>query len=301
MSILIVGSSGFIGSNLVSDLNKKGHTIGIDRVVPPSEAEKSPHLFFRADITNDNFIEKVGAEMAAFVEPGEISACIHLAAVAAPRIAASDPGKAWDTNVRGTFNVLGLCRNLGIRKFVFASSAHVYGISPRYLPTDENHPLALHDTYTVTKIAGEKLCELFHSNYQMSTTILRLFNVYGPGQSPDYFLGVKLRQAMEKKEITLMNGDVTKDWIHSSDAVKAFELAAQSEYVGAINIGTGIETSLKTMAGIIATSKSLPVVDEPGSDNSPTRMLCDNRLARSVLGWEPEVSVLFGLNQLLYP
>lgn len=307
MSILVTGSSGFIGRNLIAYLHsKKLNVIGIDKVFPEFTPHLNrPDLAYLADITSEQYMqsaEKYLLEVPSqeWVTPNQkIDACIHLAAIAAPRLAATDPQTAWDTNVRGTYNVLNLCRNLGVRKFIFASSAHVYGISPRYLPTNESHPLAMHDTYTTTKIVGESLCNLFHSNYRLSTTILRLFNAYGPGQSNDYFMGVKLKQARSGGPITLMNSSVTKDWIYIDDVVKAFFMASQSEYVGPLNIGTGIETDLGTIAKQIGLFYDLQVTEEPGSDNSPSRMACDNYLAKSVLGWKPEVDIRTGLYQTM--
>lgn len=309
MSILVTGSSGFIGRNLVAYLHsRKLNIVGIDKVFPDHTPHLDrPDLVYAADITNEQAISSVQKNLLANIitgpdnskTPGKIDACIHLAAVAAPRLAASDPMTAWDTNVRGTYNVLNLCRNLGIHKFVFASSAHVYGISPRYLPTNESHPLAMHDTYTTTKIVGESLCDLFHSNYRLSTTVLRLFNAYGPGQSDDYFMGVKIKQAREGGPITLMNSSVTKDWVYIDDVVKAFFMASQSEYVGALNIGTGAETDLGTIARQIGHFYDLQVTEEPGSDNSPSRMACDNYLAKSVLGWKPEIDLRTGLHKTM--
>lgn len=296
MTTLITGSSGFIGRHLVSRLQNRGEdVIGLDIVFDPEVDQ--PNTTVYCDITNDLTMKLVEQQLSGY--RSKIDSCIHLAAVASPRIAAGDPRTAWDTNVRGTHNVLKLCNNVGIRKIVFASSAHVYGISPKYLPTNESHPLALLDTYTTTKIAGEMLCQLFHSNYNLSTTVLRLFNAYGPGQSEDYFIGVKLKQARSGGQITLMNGSVTKDWVFIDDAARAFEAALHTEYVGAINIGTSVETSLEYIANRIGRFFNLPVKIEEGSDNSPTRMLCDFSLAKGVLSWTPNTPLNDGLDILM--
>lgn len=286
MSLLVTGAAGFIGRRLLQSTNEK--IIATDKV--PMHHLRAGDAGFLWDITEERKARSL---------PSGIRACVHLAAIAAPRQAQSDPKLAWDTNVRGTFNVLSLAREFGIRKFVFMSSAHVYGISPKYLPTDESHPLALHDTYTTTKIAGEQLCRLFHSNYGMSTTILRLFNGYGVGQSPDYFIGKKLEQAATSRRVTIMNGGVTKDWIYVDDIVEAILLAIESEFVGPINIGTGTETDLHSLAARIAGAFDAELVLEEGDDGSPTRMCCDPRRAKSILGWEPLVTVEEGIERLV--
>src|SRR4029077_19456832 len=167
----------------------KGHDVlGIDI------AERWPAML-RYDIRHESHLLSMN-----MVEGcRNLEGIIHLAAIASPRLAQDDPDVSWSTNVQGTYNVLQLAKALGVPRFVFLSSAHVYGISPKYFPTDERHPLALQDTYTSTKIAGEQLCRLFYDNCGISYVTLRLFNAYGVGQSKDYFLGVKLAQARERR------------------------------------------------------------------------------------------------------
>jgi len=303
VNVLITGAAGFIGSKLVKHLMQFSSSLlsqhryqvlaldiaRMDHLGLPSENE------IYCDITLDDHMTKLAEVM----KERKVTACIHLAAIAAPRMAAADPMNAWNTNVRGTHNVLTLMRLASIRKVVFASSAHVYGISPRYMPTDENHPLALQDTYTTTKIMGEQLCQLYHSNYGLSPTILRLFNAYGPGQSADYFIGVKLGQAQRGEPISLMNADVTKDWVYIDDVIDAFERALHTEFVGPINIGTGVETSLRQIAARIAGAYDVPVIPDPHLDTGPTRMCCDDRRASSILTWKAMTTIEQGIANLI--
>lgn len=292
MKVLITGSAGFIGQHLVKRLS----------------AMYAPHahpLELDIKFLDDRYVDirdekatRRAREMLSHVEDG-IDACVHLAAIAAPRQAQADPKLAWETNVLGTYNVLTLCRELDIRKFVFMSSAHVYGISPKYMPSDEWHPLSLLDTYTSTKIAGEKLCELFHSNYGLSATCLRLFNAYGPGQSKDYFIGAKIEQAKAGGPVTLMNGEVTKDWVWVEDVVDAIVRSLRTDYVGPINVGTGSSTSLGQIAAQISESFGVALVPDSAVDKGADHMLCDNARAKDVLHWEPKVVFADGLKRLI--
>jgi UDP-glucose 4-epimerase len=286
MRILVTGSAGFIGQKLCLALRGRG-----DEVVELDKVE-STFPVIRCDIRDDVTMASLPVII------GSVDACVHLAAIAAPRQAEADPQLAWETNVRGTHNVLSLCRKLGVKKVVFTSSAHVYGISPKYMPTDENHPLALLDTYTTTKILGEKICELYHSNYGISYTACRLFNAYGPGQSKDYFLGVKLAQARAGGPVTIMNGGVTKDWVWVHDVVDALALAVSNPYVGPLNIGTGVETSLRQIADMVAEGYGTTVEPDPGVDPGPTRMCADASRAERVLGWRSKISLDQGLRQM---
>jgi UDP-glucose 4-epimerase len=282
--VLVTGAAGFIGRKLCGRFRAGG-----DEVIMLDKEPLVSDIAILCDIRDD---ERMGALPTIL---GRVDACVHLAAIAAPRQAEADPQLAWETNVRGTHNVLALCRRVGISKVVFASSAHVYGISPRYMPTDEGHPLALLDTYTTTKILGEELCQLFYDNYDISYTTCRLFNAYGPGQSPDYFMGKKLSQAISGGPVTIMNGGVTKDWVWVFDVVEALFLATRTPYVGPLNIGTGVETSLREIADQIAEAFAMSVVPDAGQDIGPTRMCSDSKRAERVLGWRPEVSFASGL------
>jgi nucleoside-diphosphate-sugar epimerase len=284
MKVLVIGSEGFIGKHLVPRLSKECEVVTLD--------ETGANGSFKADIRES--LTVTGAALGSL--PKDITHFVHLAAIASPRIADKDRELAWAVNVHGTHNVLDYARTLGARKVIFLSSAHVYGISPKYMPSDEHHPLALHDTYTTTKILGEQLCQLFHENYGLSYTTLRLFNGYGPGQSPDYFQGQKLKEA-KTGHMTLRGAGVTKDWVYVDDVVDAIFRALLTEYVGPINVGTGVETSLLEIATYIAKSFSatIDLVEDGPNDPGPSRMRADINRARKVLGWIPRVGFEEGL------
>lgn len=292
MKVLVTGAAGFIGRHLVRQLAREHGVHGLDIV----SMDDLPPLVERwsVDITNTPEMAALASELVA----DKIDACVHLAAIASPPIAQRDPMRAWATNVLGTYNVLQLIYKARIPRVVFFSSAHVYGISPKYLPTDESHPLALHDMYTTTKILGEELCRLFYANHGVSYCTLRLWNAYGPGQSSDYFIGAKINQAKTGR-LTIRNATVTKDWVHITDVVRATELALGSAYVGPLNIGTGIETNLQAIVNQISTAFDVPVVSENVPDEGPTRMCADWRRAETTLGWAPQVPVAAGLSELL--
>jgi UDP-glucose 4-epimerase len=289
--VLVTGAGGFIGKHLVNALMDHKHQVtGLDN----RPGSMSPDLLYSQRWYSD--ITELNTEG----PPNEpvIDACIHLAAIASPPLAAKDPARAFDVNVRGTQNVLQLCQRIGCPRVVFFSSAHVYGISPKWLPTNETHPLWMQDTYTTSKILGEQLMQLYWENHGLSYCTLRLSNAYGPNQSSDYFIGAKLKQAREGK-LTLRNGGVTKDWIHVSDVSRAAIAAIGSSYVGPINIGTGVETPLGAIVGLIGRDYGIPIEFEDVQQEGPTRMAADWRRAKQVLGWEPQVSFRDGLKELI--
>jgi nucleoside-diphosphate-sugar epimerase len=193
--------------------------------------------------------------------------------------------------------MLKLAVESGTRRFILGSSGHVYGVSPRYLPSDERHPLATFDTYTTSKLLGEHLCQLFYENYGLSYAAIRLFNCYGPGQQLGYFIPDKILQA-QAGNFGLRGALVTKDWIYIDDVVRAYTSALDSAFVGAVNIGTGIETDLETIARTIARAFGVHVVLQ-ATASPPTRMLCDWGRAQRVLGWQPEISLEEGLERTI--
>lgn len=310
-TVVVTGAEGFIGTHLCKRLLREGHVVvGIDNKNPDGCSVYSHtdghvgSIYFHSDIRDQAEMKLVADE----IKGGElpiVNAVFHLAAVAAPNVARDDPDKAWSTNVMGTHNVLQLALQLGqqrvLPRVIFFSSAHVYGISPKYIPTDEFHPLALYDTYTTTKILGEQLCQLFYRNHGLPYTTLRLFNAYGPGQSDVYFVGKKIAQA-RTGSMTIWNGDVTKDWVYVEDVVDACLLAMETGYVGALNVGTGVETSLRRMIAILAGHYQIPSERIQQEDSpppgGPTRMLADWRLIRRILGWTPKTAVEVGLAKI---
>ena len=281
MRVLVTGATGFIGRHVCKALLAHGHhVIGLDI----ADSVRDMRTWMQADIT------KPLAPV-----PG-LDAVIHLAAIAAPRECDADLTRAFDVNVNGTLQVLRMALESGARKVIFASSAHVYDVPPRYFPTDEAHPLRLNNTYTTTKLLGEQLCELFWENHGLPYTTLRLFNVYGPGQAPGYFIPDQLAKAA-KGDFELSGSNITKDWVHVTDVARAFVLALESTYVGALNVGTGVETDLGTIASIIAEAYGVQVGTHPAA--IPTRMSADWHRAQRILGWSPKVSLPEGLHELL--
>jgi UDP-glucose 4-epimerase len=277
MRIAVTGASGFIGKHVSLALSIIGHeVIELDLV-------GSPHV--RADITKP--LDRIP----------NLDAVIHLAAIAAPKDCDNDPARAFNVNVNGTHQVLKMAYESGAKKFVFSSSAHVYDIPPRYLPTDEVHPLRLNNTYTTTKVLGEQLCELYYTNHRLSYIALRLYNAYGADQARGYFIPDMIAKA-QVGDISLGGGDTAKDFVHVDDVAQAFVKAVESPFVGAINIGTEMGTPLRDVASVIAEAFGRKFEDG-SSPYIATRMQADIRRAKQVLGWEPTIRLEEGLRDAI--
>lgn len=287
MRVLVTGGAGFIGQHVVRALAKEGDEVyaldynfaGI-RMVPSIR-----------EVSGDITIALPFPGM-----PNEIDCVVHLAAIAAPRECDNNPMLAFNVNVNGTHMVLRYALGAKAKRVVFASTAHVYGISPRYMPTDERHPLWLQDTYTTTKILGEALCERFYDNHDLPYCVLRMFNGYGPGQSLGYFIPDMIEKAQSGR-IQLGGSNTTKDFVYIEDIADAYVKAVHSDFVGHLNIGSGVESQLGSVARRIASHFGVGFVDKP-ADNA-TRMQCDFKRAQRVLDWAPLVSLEDGLQRTI--
>jgi nucleoside-diphosphate-sugar epimerase len=309
MRIVVVGAGGFIGRHLCKALDDGENVVERLDITASRWHKDRPEgpdgeLDF-VDIRDDKYMEELAKEFVGF------DACVHLAAIASPDVCRKNPAQTFATNVMGTHNVWRMCQAAGIPRAVFMSSAHVYGISPKYIPTPEEHPLSPLDVYTVSKIMGESICELFWDSHRISYCAIRLYNAFGSGQSNLYFLGAKLEQAKNSAKyrklkrdpsdlpVTIRNADISKDWTHVDDAVRAIEAAVRSDFVGPVNVGTGVETKLGELAQHIAESFDVPLQRDPDDGTGPTRMCAEIARARQVLHWEPKVSVRDGLDRLI--
>jgi UDP-glucose 4-epimerase len=283
-TVLVTGASGFMAQHIIPQLkNADYQVVGIDN----RSIENPLCPIIQADITD--------LQVLTSLTPTDY--IIHLAAIAAPNQCKNNPKLAYDVNVLGTNNVLKMGTVFQTKKVIFLSSAHVYGISPKYMPTPEEAPLQLTDTYTTTKILGEKLCQLYYENYSLPYLTFRLFNAYGSHQTTDYFIPSMITKA-KNGEINLTGTEITKDWVYIPDVIDAILRGLKTDYVGALNIGTGIQTSLGTIAEKIANEFGAKFSSTP-QQPAPTYMEADISKTRAILGWTPPTNFETGLRLTL--
>ena len=179
----------------------------------------------------------------------------HLAAIASVQKSVEDPLRTNEVNIGGTLNALVAARDAGVRKFVFASSAAVYGDSPT-LPKKEDMVPDPKSPYAINKIAGEHYCRVFQELYGIDTVALRFFNVFGPKQDPSSeYSGVISRfiSAVLKGEQPVIygNGEQTRDFVFVKDVVRACSLVAEGKATGVFNVARGESTSLNRLVKIL--------------------------------------------------
>lgn len=214
---LVTGGAGFIGSHLVKSLSNEASIF--DKAMNPKD-----------DILDNKQI---------LIASKSKTRIFHLAALTSVPDSLIHPEHYFETNVKGTFNVLEACRKNDISELIFTSSAAVYG-NPTYFPIDEKHPLNPLSPYGLSKVLGENLINFYAENYGLKASIFRLFNVYGPGAKGGIIN--KLRECKLNKTTFPINGDgsQTRDFVHVNDVVKTFISAKP----GIFNIGSGKEYSV---------------------------------------------------------
>jgi UDP-glucose 4-epimerase len=305
LNSLVTGGAGFIGSNLVDALIARG-----DRVVviddlssgKRSNLENAEARGAQLHVTDVRDVDAV-SEIFGASRP---SLVFHLAAQIDVRRSVEDPVGDADANVLGTIAVLQAARAVGSRRVVFSSTGGgLYGDAD-LLPTPEDHAIKPLAPYGQGKHAAEGYCELDARLHGLSTISLRYGNVYGPRQDVHGEAGVVAifcGHLVDGTTPTVFgDGRQTRDWVEVGDVVRANLLAADSDVVGAINIGHGRETSVldlldalrEASGGRTAAAEFAP--ERPGEVR---RSCLDVTRAREQLGWEAEVELREGLRGIL--
>jgi UDP-glucose 4-epimerase len=205
----------------------------------------------------------------------------------------------------GNHNVIAAAADHGVRRVVFASSASVYG-DPEKIPMHEDDPLRPLTPYCISKRAGEDLLGFYQRRADLSWVALRFFNVYGEGQKTTaYYTSVinHFVQRLKNGEAPVIDGsgEQSMDFIHVHDIARATVLALESERDNLpINVGTGVDTSVATLARILISAVGVDV--EP--QFNPRKVLVSRRAAditraREVLGFEASIGVEEGMTNLV--
>ncbi len=217
--------------------------------------------------------------------------------------AIDNPVETESVNVGGTLSMLEVAKAVGVKKFIFVSSAAVYGKQER-TPLQEDLVPNPTDPYGLFKYFGEQLSLLWSREYGVPTVSLRIFNIYGPRNpigSDELVIGRFINLRKQGMPLTIVgDGSDTRDFIHVRDAARALVLSAESDTLThgeVLNIGSGVETSLKTLAQHIGGPVTY-VESLEHSHSGPNRRVADISKAKELLHWEPQISLTDGLEEL---
>ncbi|MDC0052033.1 SDR family NAD(P)-dependent oxidoreductase [bacterium] len=297
MKSLVTGGAGFIGSNLVDQLVKKGHKVIIlDNFSTGRRSNLSHHKKKNVKIVNVDISSKTKLDK--YFK--NVNYVFHLAGLADIVPSIENPEKYFNSNVVGTLNVIGASKKIKLKKFIFAASASCYGI-PKKFPTDESAKIQPMYPYALTKWQAEELVMHWVKIYNFPAISFRFFNAYGPRSrtSGSYgaAFGVFLAQKLANKPLTIVgNGNQTRDFIHVSDLVNGIIKAATSNKKGEIyNIGSGKETKVNKIAKLIG-GRKVYIPKRPGE---PNRSIADISKIKKHLNWKPKIKIEDGVKDLL--
>ncbi len=306
MRTLVTGGAGFIGSNLVDALLARGDSATVfDDLSTGRRQNLDEALAGGAELIEGDVRDS--AAVTAAVAAAAPAVVFHLAAQIDVRKSLEDPAFDASINVGGTANVLEAARDNGAGRVVFVSTGGaIYGEGEgQQLPLDESTAIAPFSAYGQSKFAAEGYLALYERLYGLSSIALRLGNVYGPRQDPLGEAGViaifcGLLQSGGRPTV-FGDGRQTRDYIYVGDVVGAALAAAGSEATGAINIGTGVETDVLTLAaelGELGGTSFEPGL-APERAGEVRRISLDAGLAERELGWRAETELSEGLRLTL--
>ena len=301
MRYLITGGAGFIGSNTVDELVRRGHSVVVLDDLSTGKAEnlaqaKSKINFVRQSITDLDAVREACRG---------VDRVIHLAAQTSVPRSVNDPIETNHINVDGTLNVLVAARDAHVKRVVFASSCAIYGKTSD-LPIRETSALAPISPYGVSKMVGEMYGQVFEQLYGLEFVPLRYFNVFGPRQDPGspYSGVLSLFNAaiMQGTQPTVYgDGEQSRDFVYVGNVVEANLLAAEAEHARghAFNIGTGNRYTLNQTLSLLEkiTEKPARANYAAARDGDIRDSQGDIAIAKEILGYNPRFGFEEGLQQ----
>jgi UDP-glucuronate 4-epimerase len=301
MRAVVTGAAGFIGSHLVESLCRDGHdVVGIDSLTSYYDPAIKKQRYRR--LAHPRFSPVIDdlltAELSPLIDGADV--VFHLAGQPGVRASWGHGFDEYvDGNVRSTQRLLEACSEVGVPRYVFASSSSVYGNATEY-PTAEVALPAPVSPYGVTKLAAEHLGRVHATDGRTSVASGRLFTVYGPGQRPDMAIHRMLRAALTGEEFELYgDGTVRRDFTYVTDAVDALRRLGTAGFDGpaaVFNVGGGSECDLAELIALIGelSGRELRVVRSTVQRGDARRTGADTTRLRA-LGWEPHVDLRAGL------
>jgi len=296
MNILVTGGAGFIGSHLAKALIQEGNNVYIiDNLTTGSiENLDKKCIFLNYDLAIVNLFD---------ILPNNIDIIYHLASQASGEVSWENPINDLNANTLSTLKVLLWAKSNAIKKFIFTSTMGVYDDNLNY-PVTEKSPLCPKSFYGINKLTCENYIRIF-SEEGLDCTILRFFNVYGPGQNMQNLkqgmISIYMAYLNEKKPI-LIKGPLnrSRDFVFIDDVVNALLLAQKkSNILNLYNVATGIQTSVDNLITILLETfnepKDYPLEIEQRTPRDIDNVFGNYDLIKNDLNWEPKINLSKGI------
>src|SRR5215469_11068699 len=293
MRFVVTGGAGFIGSNTVDELVRRGHSVVVLDDLSSGKEENLAEVrnkitLIRGSITDIEVVRKA---------MHEAECVLHLAARTSVPRSVKDPLETNKVNIDGTLNVLIAARDAKVKRVVFAASSSAYGETPVLPKTENMQPVPI-SPYGVTKYVGELYAQIFGRCYGLENVSLRYFNIFGPRQDPSSpYSGVLARFCTafleDAQPVIFGDGQQTRDFTYVENAVQTNLLACEVPNLSGkvFNIGTGVRFSLNQTVELLSkiSGKQLQVKYDPPRDGDIRDSLADITQARQFLGYHPQV------------
>jgi UDP-glucuronate 4-epimerase len=306
---LVTGAAGFIANRVAELLLQSGHSVtGVDNLNDAYDVRVKEYrlqklksyanfTFRRLDIADKEAVFSLGE-----TARGAFDGVINLAARAGVRASVENPWVYYDTNLTGTLNLLELCRQNAIPKFILASTSSIYGLDAP-LPTpetaDSDHPL---QPYAASKKAAEVLCYTYNSLYGLDVSVFRYFTVYGPAGRPDMSMFRFVQWISEAKPLRLYgDGEQSRGFTYVDDIARGTILGLKPLGYEVINLGGHESIKIKALIQMIEerVGRKAQIVQYPSNPAEMLANFADVRKAGSLLGWKPAVSLDQGVSNLV--
>lgn len=290
---LVTGGAGFIGSHIVDRLIAEGDSVTVldNLMLGKREFVHSKADFCEGDIRDFETLKTLCTG---------IDVIFHLAADPRLPLSIEDPIGTHEINVTGTLNILEAARLAGVKKFIFSSSAAVYG-DQETMPISEDAKLMPMSPYGLHKMMGEYYTRLYHNLYGMDTVTLRYFNIFGPRKTTEggypMVIPIFIEQRKQGGQLTIVgDGEQTRDYVYVSDVVEANIAAWKSGVTDGtvINVCSGIQISVNQIADIIGGETT----HTPERKGEMRFIAGDNSQAQKLLNWKPKISLEEGVESL---
>lgn len=298
---LVTGGAGFIGSNIVEALVRRGDRVRVlDNLSMGNLANIAPWRndieFLQGDTTDPAIVSRAVAG---------VDCIFHEAALASVPASVENPLASHAACVTGTVCVLDAARKAGVRRLVYAASSSAYGNQPTSAKRETDLPSPI-SPYAAAKLAGEIYCQAFAATYGIETVGLRYFNVFGPRQDPNspYSAVIPLfitALLAGRRPVLYGDGRQSRDFVYVANVVRGNLLAADAPGTSGriINMADGRATTLLTLLELLNKFLGTNVQPqlEPARVGDVRESLADITLARSLLSYEPEVDFEEGLRR----
>jgi GDP-4-dehydro-6-deoxy-D-mannose reductase len=278
INILITGSTGFIGKHLVNCLKKNK----LYNLICISSKD--------GDICNIETWNKL--------PKAEI--IIHLAASTYIPESWDNPFLFINNNFIGTVHALNFAKK-NKAKFIFIST-YLYG-NPQVLPINETSKLDANNPYSFSKLQAENACEFYSKFFDLNITILRPFNIYGPGQNKNFLIPTIINQINITNEITIQDGKPKRDYLYIDDLINAITIVLHNNFKFEIfNLGFGESYSINDLVEILKSIKNKEILINDRKIrrvNEIMNTIADISKAKNLLNWEPKISITEGLTKVI--